>query len=50
MPGDAVRLRENATDEPRRARIDVAVRANEPLRDRADTFDDVRSPRLARLR
>jgi len=47
MPGDVVRLREDETDEPRSARIDVAVCAHESLRDRADALGNARFARLA---
>jgi len=44
---NAVSRGENAADEARRAGIEVAVGAYEPLRDFAHRFDNARSPRLA---
>ena len=44
MPRDVVRLREDETDEARSARIDIAVRAHEPLRDRAHSLGNARLP------
>ncbi len=49
VPRDAVRPGEDETDSARRARIDVAVRAHEPLGNCAHSLGDAFVPRLARF-
>jgi hypothetical protein len=46
VPGDVMCRCQDATDEPRRPWIDVAVRAYEPLGDRAHAGDDASGSRL----
>jgi hypothetical protein len=51
MPRETVmRDGEDASDEARRARVDVGVRSDEALRDRAHACEDTRGPGLATVR
>jgi len=44
MPGEIVNCGQDVANEARRARIDVAVCADETFRNRADPFGDAQSP------